>query len=331
VNYFHWVPMSTKQLDLNLFVVFAAVMRHRNVAAAARELGLERSAVSKALGRLRAALGDPLFVSGPGGMEPTELAIHLTSDVTEGLTRLTRAVALSPFVPQTTARTFHIAAGDYSTAMILPSLMARITVVAPQVHLRVFPANRLDVIANLDDGRIDLAFGWFDSVPERMRRSSVAVEREVILVREGHPLTEGEVTTERLLSFRRIVVELTGSEEQAVAGFLDERGSSRRVWIDRLLVGATPGNEGLIGEVAMSVPYFSAVPSVLQLTDMVAVLPQQLALRMSRQDKVVVLDTPYQPAEVRVDAVWHERIDRDAGGRWLIDQLLDIRSSGREV
>ena len=323
--------MSTKQLDLNLFVVFAAVMRHRNVAAAARELGLERSAVSKALGRLRAALGDPLFVSGPGGMEPTELAIHLTSDVTEGLTRLMRAVALSPFVPQTTARTFHIAAGDYSTAMILPSLMARVAVAAPQIHLRVFPTNRLDVIANLDDGRIDLALGWYGSVPARLRRTSIALEREVILVRKGHPLTENEVTTERLLSFRRIVVELTGSEEQAVAGFLGERGSSRRVWIDHLLVGATPGNEVLIGEVAVSVPYFSAVPPVLEITDMVAVLPKQLALRMSQQNRLTVLDTPYQPAEVSLDAVWHERVDRDAGARWLIDQLLDIRSSDREI
>jgi DNA-binding transcriptional LysR family regulator len=270
---------------------------------------LSAQAVSKALGRLRAALGDPLFFSGPSGMEPTELASYLASDVTEGLTRLTRAIALAPFVPETTARTFHIATGDYSATMILPSLIARIAIAAPQVHLRVFPTNRLDVIANLDDGRIDLAFGWFDSVPERLRCSSIALEREVILVRKGHPLTEGEVTTERLLSFRRIVVELTGSEEQAVAGFLDERGSFRRVWIDRLLVGATPGNEGLI----------------------VAVLPKQLALRMSQQDGLVVLETPYQPAEVRVDAVWHERVDRDAGARWLIDQLLAIRSSDREI
>jgi DNA-binding transcriptional LysR family regulator len=323
--------MSTKQFDLNLFLVFSAVMRHRNVAAAGRELGLERSAVSKALGRLRAALGDPLFFSGPSGMEPTELASYLASDVTEGLTRLTRAIALAPFVPETTARTFHIATGDYSATMILPSLIARIAIAAPQVHLRVFPTNRLDVIANLDDGRIDLAFGWFDSVPERLRCSSIALEREVILVRKGHPLTEGEVTTERLLSFRRIVVELTGSEEQAVAGFLDERGSFRRVWIDRLLVGATPGYEGLIGEVALTLPYFSAVPPVLELTDMVAVLPKQLALRMSQQDGLVVLETPYQPAEVRVDAVWHERVDRDAGARWLIDQLLAIRSSDREI
>ena len=323
--------MNAKQFDLNLFVVFAAVMRHRNVAAAARELGLQRSAVSHALGRLRAALGDPLFVPGPDGMEPTDLASNLAADVTEGISRLTRAVASSPFVPQTTARTFHIAAGDYSAIMILPPLMARIATAAPQVHLRVFPTNRLDVVANLDEGRIDLAFGWFESVPERLRRSSVAVEREIILVRHGHPLTESEVTTERLLSFRRIVVELTGSEEQAVAGSLDERGSSRRVWMDHLLVGATLGNEGLIGEVTVSVPYFSAVPPVLELTDMVAVLPKQLALRMSQYHRLVALDPPYEPAEVSIEAVWHERVERDAGARWLIDQLLDPSSSDRKI
>jgi DNA-binding transcriptional LysR family regulator len=75
--------MTTRQIDLNLFAVFASVMRHRSVNAAARELGIRPSAVSHALGRLRAALGDQLLIPGPEGMEPTERALHLASDVTE--------------------------------------------------------------------------------------------------------------------------------------------------------------------------------------------------------------------------------------------------------
>jgi DNA-binding transcriptional LysR family regulator len=319
--------MTTRQIDLNLFAVFASVMRHRSVNAAARELGIRPSAVSHALGRLRAALGDQLLIPGPEGMEPTERALHLASDVTEGLSRLASAITSAPFSPATTARTFHIAGGDYAATTVLPPLMARIATTAPHAQLRFFPSNRLDVMANLDDGRIEFAFGWFDSVPERMRRATVAVEREVILVRTGHPLIDNEMTTERLLSFRRIVVELTGSEEQAVSGFLNERGASRRVWIDRLVVGAKPANEGLIGEVAVSVPYFSTVPLILELTDMVAVLPGQLARRMAQQNGLVVLDPPYEPAEVRLEVVWHERVDRDAGARWLIDQLLDVQNA----
>jgi DNA-binding transcriptional LysR family regulator len=323
--------MATKNLDLNLFKVFAAIMRHRSVKGAAKELGIGSPATSHALGRLRAGLGDQLFVAKSGGMQPTELAIHLASDITDGLSRLTSVLALAPFVPGTTARTFHIAGGDYAATMVLPSLMARVAAAAPQVHFRFFPSNRLDVIANLDDGRIDLAFGWFDAVPDRMRRSTIVTEQEVILAREGHPLTDGEMTIEKLLSFPRVVVELTGSEEPVVSGFLSERGASRRIWIDRLVVGARPGNEGLIGEVALSVPYFSAVPPILELTDLVAVLPRQLAVRLSQQNRLVLLDPPYKPAEVSLEVVWHERVDRDAGAKWLIGQLLAIRDADREV
>jgi DNA-binding transcriptional LysR family regulator len=108
------------------------------------------------------------------------------------------------------------------------------------------------------------------------------------------------------------------------SGFFNERGASRRIWIDRLVVGARAGNEGLIGEVALSVPYFSAVAPILELTDMVAVLPKQLALRLSRQNWLILLDPPYKPAEVCLEVVWHERVDRDAGAQWLIKQLLDV-------
>ena len=64
-------------LDLNLLRVFDAVARERHVTRAAERLHLSQPAVSNALARLRAALGDELFLRRPGGVEPTELARSL--------------------------------------------------------------------------------------------------------------------------------------------------------------------------------------------------------------------------------------------------------------
>ena len=48
--------------DLNLLVALDVLLEERSVTRAADRLGLTQSATSRVLGRLRRALGDPLFV-----------------------------------------------------------------------------------------------------------------------------------------------------------------------------------------------------------------------------------------------------------------------------
>ena len=60
--------MRLSKIDLNLFVVFVAVYRTRNLTRAAETLFITQPAVSNALARMRKALDDQLFVSTPAGM-----------------------------------------------------------------------------------------------------------------------------------------------------------------------------------------------------------------------------------------------------------------------
>ena len=66
--------MRLRNLDLNLLLVFDAVMRERSVVRAAGALAISQPAVSHALNRLRHALKDQLFVRTPSGMLPTPRA-----------------------------------------------------------------------------------------------------------------------------------------------------------------------------------------------------------------------------------------------------------------
>ena len=312
-----------RRIDLNLFRVFEAVMRHRGVAPASRELGVTASAVSHALSRLRQALADELFVSGESGMEPTPRALELAPVIRDGLGRIDVALVSGAFVPSEALRTFRVAATDYVGVTILPRLVSRIARDAPQIDLRVFPFSRMDAIRYLDDGRLDFVVGWFGELPDRMRRATIVVEREAVAVRAGHPLTQGAVTKERLFSFPHIVVDLTGTEGQATDGFLDERGVWRRTWIERLLIELGDGELGLVGRVAVSVPHYAAVPPMLRVTDMVGTLPRSLALLAVEQGGLAMLDLPYEPLAVPIEVVWHQRAERDAGAQWLIMELID--------
>ncbi|EPC3545060.1 LysR family transcriptional regulator, partial [Aeromonas hydrophila] len=80
------LPLS--RLDLNLLTVFDMLMQERNVTRAAERLHLSQSTVSHALGRLRTALDDPLFVMSRREMMPTERAKALAGPVRQALAML---------------------------------------------------------------------------------------------------------------------------------------------------------------------------------------------------------------------------------------------------
>ena len=54
--------MDIRRLDLNLLVVLEAIHAEGSLTRAARRLNLSQPAISHALGRLRDALDDPLFL-----------------------------------------------------------------------------------------------------------------------------------------------------------------------------------------------------------------------------------------------------------------------------
>ena len=310
-----------ERLDLNLFRVFDTIMVHRSVAAASRELGVTASAVRHALTRLRKLLDDEVFVAGPNGMVPTQKAIELAPGIREGLGSLVRALDARPFAPAQMVRTFGVAASDLPGITILPGVMTRLLSSAPNASLKVFPMGRMDIVESLDDGRIDLVVGWFDTLPDRLRRQTLMRDREAMVVRAGHPLTQQKVTRQRLFAFPHTVVEFTGSKADVGDGFIDERGVVRRTWIERLLVETSGRGRHVVGRVTLTLPSYGSVAAIVEATDMIATLPLRLARRSVARDGLVMLDLPYPPLSVAVEAVWHERSDSNPGLCWLVEQF----------
>src|SRR6266446_4898004 len=95
-------------IDLNLLVVFDAIMTERSVTRAGQRLGLSQPAMSHALTRLRHMLEDDLFVRSPAGMMPTPRAEQLASPVRIALDGLQQSLEPAQFEPSKATRTFHI-------------------------------------------------------------------------------------------------------------------------------------------------------------------------------------------------------------------------------
>jgi DNA-binding transcriptional LysR family regulator len=308
-------------IDLNLFRVFDALMLHRSVCKASRILSVTPSAVSHALSRLRQSIGDELFVPSESGMQPTRRALELASGVREGLEKFALALRGKESVPAEAVRTFRIAAADYACMVILPSLVRRLAKSAPAVDLRVSSSNCNDAVRQLEKGRADLVIGWFNKLPTGIGRSTLLQEDEVIAVRTGHPLTRGSLTKERLAEFPHVVVEMTEIGTNKVDGFGDNQKAARGVSIERALHEFQKGKIARVSAAAVCVPHFAAVAPLLQLSNMVAMLPRRLALWAAMHAPLALLDLPYTSMTINIEMLWNESVDQDHGLQWLVNEL----------
>jgi LysR family transcriptional regulator, mexEF-oprN operon transcriptional activator len=78
-------PKNFDNVNLNLLVIFAVLMRERSVTRASKILMISQPAVSHALKQLRMLFADPLFTRSNTGIQPTEHAQIVHKDVLASL------------------------------------------------------------------------------------------------------------------------------------------------------------------------------------------------------------------------------------------------------
>lgn len=296
-------------LDLNLLRVFDAVARERHVTRAAARLGLSQPAASNALARLRAALGDELFLRAPHGVEPTALALALAGPVGEVLDRLRETLAAGlPFDPAASTRAFPVAMSEYAEAVLAPPLLERLAREAPGCALLVRHADRTNAEALLASDAASLAVAVLPEPTSLYTRVRLLPEGFLTLLRPGHPLCEGDLTPERFAAWPHLLHSPNGSREGALDAPLREAGHPRRV-------GAV-------------VAHLSAVPAILRRTDLVMTLSARLACAMARAHGLAVRPVPVAVRHTRLSLVFHRRFEADAGHAWLRRAILAV---AREV
>ncbi len=74
-------PKSFDNVNLNLLVIFAVLMRERSVTRASKILMISQPAVSHALKQLRTLFADPLFTRSSTGVSPTRRAQLVHKDL----------------------------------------------------------------------------------------------------------------------------------------------------------------------------------------------------------------------------------------------------------
>ncbi|WP_076998208.1 LysR family transcriptional regulator [Variovorax sp. KK3] len=301
--------MDIRSVDLNLLPVLDALLRHRSATLAARELNMSQSALSTALGRLRALLGDELFVRTGRGFRPTARASELAEPVAEIIERVSdRILQSSSFDPKTARADFRIAHSDVGAYVLWPRVVRAVRARAPGVQLALKTLQQDEIAPALAEGQVDLAVGSYPGLPDSLFQQRLFERVYVALMAATHPLAKKTVTLRSFAASPQVVV-------RAASGVQDR--------IDQVL-----SQQGLARPRCVELPSYLMIPPLLEAGDFLAVVPGQLADAFSRHGGFVSRKLPFTvPASV-IRMHWHRRFNDDAANRWL--RALMVEEFGAE-
>jgi len=292
--------MDVDGIEIRLLAVFDAVLRERSVTLAAETLGITQPAISQSLRRLRAHLGDPLFVRTPHGMEPTPRALELAEPI-GAMLRIARERLGTPgrFDPARSERVFAFFSSDAGTVVFLPALAERLRAIAPLTRIRVVPVMPRRFPEGLQSGEADLALGSFPDLGAGIFQQRLYEDSYVCVVRGDHPRFGRRITRQQFLDAQHIVVtaEGTGHGHAAVERLLTEHLAP--------------------GRIAVRVASFLAAPVIVARSDYVLTIPARVARAFAEPMRLRVLGPPIDLPRFEVRQYWHERFHHDAANRWF--------------
>ena len=300
--------MHLRNFDLNLLLAFEALLSERNVTRAATRIGLTQPAMSHALQRLRNAFNDPLFVREAGGMQPTRTAINLAPLINDILNKAGSLVdAGRSFQPGTSQRLFTIGMTDYAASRMLPAVSAEIHRLAPHTRLVVRPVARGDGPSAIESGEVDLAVGIFLNV-QHLCRHLLEEERLLCAVWKGNTSVDSRLSLTQYLALQHVLVATRGDPGGLVEQALGKLGVQRSIFC--------------------TVPHALVASAIVKGTNLALTLGEGVLHDHKERYELKLLKPPFELPKVRLEMLWHKRMDGDIALRWLRDLIVRTSRQG---
>jgi DNA-binding transcriptional LysR family regulator len=285
--------------DLNLVRVFLALWEQRSVTAAAERLNLTQPAVSHALKRLRDHFDDPLFTRVGKVMEPTAAARRLYLPLKTSVDALRETMSShGSFDPQSSDRIFTIAMSDISETYVLPKLLAGLMPISPGVRVRSVQLEAEEIQVKLRTGQVDLAFGYLpDLVGSEFEQLFLLEDRFICILRKEHPFAGNTLTFEAMKELDFVEVSAHATGYKMVREMLAQSDVKRNI--------------------RARIEHFSVIPEIVRSTDLAAIFPASVALRLVESGEFKTLELPSLFPTIEVCTHCHSSFHRDSGILWL--------------
>ncbi|MEO7149987.1 MAG: LysR family transcriptional regulator [Rhodanobacteraceae bacterium] len=297
---------SLASIDLNLLVVFDAILKDRSITLAAQRIGLSQPAMSSALGRLRRLFNDPLFVRTATGMQPTPYAQLLATPIQRACELIAGSLQIGgDFAPPSATRTFSLYITDIGAVVFLPKLMTALAARAPHVKVQVLRIPERRAQDAMVAGEVDIAIGLFPDFKAGFFQQRLYGDEFVCVMRADHPQAEGLLTLKKFAAMSHAVIASAGTGHEST--------------VERACAAA-----GLRRRIVLTLPHFMVLPLLVAQTDVVVTVPKRLGLAFAGFANLKLLEPPIKIPRFEIKQHWHERYHHDQSNKWMRNLVAEL-------
>lgn len=297
--------MHLERFDLNLLVAIDALLRHRNVTAAATELLITQSALSSALKRARQHFEDDILYYDGQQMVPTPFGKELAKLVPELIARLralTRMRAQND--PRKIQREFTIVASDYVAAVYISALCKALAQTAPGITISVVPFTN-ESIQKFKRGIVDFFIAPDFAAGDGFDKQLLFEETFQCVLCRDNPLVDGGFDKQAFLSSPMVVTNF----------FVGDGKSHYERWL------ADQEHEPTF---AAALPSFVALPYYVPGTRNIATIHRRLVPHFENDPNLVFRDPPIEIPVLKEYLINSHKQNHDPETRMLRELMLEV-------
>ncbi len=293
---------ALRSVDLNLIIVFDAVMQEQNITRAAQTLGMSQPAVSNAVSRLKQMFNDELFVRNGRGIKPTQRARQLFGPLRQAIQLIKNELPTSVFVPETSNRTFRLVIGAPSDLRFAPEIISQIQAAAPNVRVVIETGVDKDLARHLRYQEVDFVIDYVNFNEAGFSSTEMFSDEVVVIASKNHPRVQNELTAKTFQQEAHAVLKRS-KEHYCLVNELYSAGRYQESYNSSSLINML---------------------YVVSQSELVAVVPAWMVNACNYQDKLNTFKIPSENGQVSGYLSWHESAEKDKGHIWMRDQLLSI-------
>ena len=202
---------------------------------------------------------------------------------------------------------FRIAAVDYFSVIVAPSLANYLTQNAPSVDVRIISsANGASEL--LDNGEADFAVVPLTNFADRFGSQLLISDTWVCMARKDHAFAGKIPDVKQFADAQHLGLSLSGDPHNFIDDELAKLGHSRRV--------------------AMTVDTAAVIPAIVEESDLVVTAPRKIIHRYASANSFIFdCPVPVPNKSIHLDLVWHKRLSVHPSQKWFKETLLKIAST----
>ena len=212
------------------------------------------------------------------------------------------------------SRVFRISVSDYTESTLLPHMLRRMRLEAPDVTLDILTPSDVS-FQDLERGGVDLVINRFDVLPQSFHQRPIWRDGFSCLISSQNPI-RNNFNLDTYLEAGHVWVSKTGMG----VGVGMEPGAGQGLgWIDEAL--AKLGKERRI---RVFTRHYESAMRLADLRDLIVTLPSKAANRLKDDPNVIILPPPFEIPDFELTMAWSPLLQHHPAHRWMRRLIAEV-------